>query len=156
MDDPFEREKHASIQQLGLNDVIKRNAHTWIADVSRLKYSYNFTWLGRPIIQFPQDIVAMQEIIWRVRPDLIIETGVARGGSLILYASLLELIGQGEVLGIDIEIREHNRVEIEKHPLARRISLLEGSSIDEAVFVKVREFAQGKETVVVVLDSNHT
>jgi cephalosporin hydroxylase len=156
MDDPFEREKHASIQQLGLNDVIKRNAHTWIADVSRLKYSYNFTWLGRPIIQFPQDIVAMQEIIWRIRPDLIIETGVARGGSLILYASLLELIGQGEVLGIDVEIREHNRVEIEKHPLARRISLLEGSSIDESVFVKVREFAQGNETVLVVLDSNHT
>lgn len=156
MDEPFEREKHASIQQLGLNDVIKRNAHTWIADVSRLKYSYNFTWLGRPIIQFPQDIVAMQEIIWRVRPDLIIETGVARGGSLILYASLLELIGQGEVLGIDVEIRAHNRVEIEKHPLARRISLLEGSSIDEATVAKVHEFSRDKETVLVVLDSNHT
>ena len=157
MDDSFEREKHASIQQLGLDDAIKRNAHTWIADVSRLRYSYNFTWLGRPIIQFPQDIVAMQEIIWRVRPDLIIETGVARGGSLILYASLLELIGgQGEVLGIDVDIRDHNRIEIEKHPLAGRIALLEGSSIDEATVAKVREFARDKETVLVVLDSNHT
>lgn len=121
------------------------------------KYSYNFAWLGRPIIQYPQDIVAMQEIIWRVRPDLIIETGVALGGSIVFYASMLELIGgEGRVLGIDIDIRAHNRAEIERHRMAHRIELLEGSSVDEHVAEKVRASARGRERVLVVLDSNHT
>src|SRR5687768_9135507 len=107
MSDTFEREKQEAIRQLGQNAALHIASKEWITSVSRFKYSYNFTWLGRPIIQFPQDIVAMQEIIWRVRPDLIVETGLARGGSLILYASLLELIGgAGQVLGIDIDIRE--------------------------------------------------
>jgi cephalosporin hydroxylase len=102
-------------------------------------------------------MVAMQEIIWRVRPDLIVETGVARGGSLVFYASLLELIGgAGQVLGIDIDIREHNRVEIEKHLMARRITMLQGSSIDEQVAREVQQFATNKKRVVVLLDSNHT
>ena len=121
------------------------------------KYSYNFTWLGRPIIQRPQDIIAVQEIVWQVQPDLIVETGVAHGGSLILYASLLELIaGNGQVLGIDIEIREHNRVEIEKHPLFKRITMIEGSSVSKATVDRVYEFAKDSRRVLVVLDSNHT
>src|SRR5690606_23673953 len=117
----------------------------------------NFTWMGRPIIQYPQDIIAMQEIIWQVKPDLIIETGIARGGSLIFYASLLELIGEnGEVLGIDIDIREHNRTEIEAHKMYKRITLLEGSSTDSEILKQVREKAAEKQSVLVILDSNHT
>jgi cephalosporin hydroxylase len=120
------------------------------------QYSYNFSWMGRPIIQYPQDIIAMQEIIWEVKPDLIIETGIAHGGSLIYYASLLELIGKGEVLGIDIDIRKHNKEEIEKHPMFKRIKMIEGSSIDESIVAEVRSIAQGKQNILVVLDSNHT
>jgi cephalosporin hydroxylase len=123
----------------------------------RYNYSYNFTWLGRPIIQYPQDLMALQEIIWQVKPELIVETGIAHGGSLIFSASMLELLGgPGEALGIDVDIRRHNRVEIEKHPLARRISMIEGSSIDEAIVARVRERAKGKRAVLVILDSNHT
>jgi cephalosporin hydroxylase len=121
------------------------------------KYSYNFTWLGRPIIQYPQDIMAAQEIIWRTQPDAIIETGIAHGGSLIFYASMLELIGgAGLVLGVDVDIREHNRIEIEKHPLFKRITMLQGSSIDQAIVQQVYAFARDKQRVMVVLDSNHT
>jgi cephalosporin hydroxylase len=119
-------------------------------------YSYNFSWMGRPIIQYPQDMIAMQEIIWNVKPDLIIETGIAHGGSLIYYASLLELIGNGQVLGIDIDIREHNRREIEKHPMIKRIKMIQGSSIDETTVAEVRKHAEGKKRVIVCLDSNHT
>ncbi|HEX8458784.1 MAG TPA: cephalosporin hydroxylase family protein [Pyrinomonadaceae bacterium] len=121
------------------------------------KYSYNFSWLGRPIIQYPQDIIAMQEIIWEVKPDLIIETGIAHGGSLIFHASMLELIGgDGQVLGIDIDIREHNRVEIERHRMFKRIEMIQGSSIDAGIVSEVARRAAGKERVLVVLDSNHT
>ncbi len=129
---------------------------TWMRESARYKYSYNFTWLGRPIIQYPQDIVAMQEIVWQVKPELVIETGIAHGGSLIFYASLLELIGKGRVLGIDADIRAHNRSEIEKHPMFKRLTMMEGSSVDLAVAAQVQEFARGKEPVLVVLDSNHT
>lgn len=131
----------------------------WFARASARKYSYNFTWLGRPIIQFPQDIVALQEIVWSVQPDLIIETGIARGGSLIFYASMLQLIGgNGEVLGIDVDIREHNRAEIVRHPLFHRIRMIEGSSVDPAVVRQVEDFvrARNKRHVMVVLDSLHT
>lgn len=121
------------------------------------KYSYNFSWLGRPIIQYPQDIMAMQELIWQVKPDLIIETGIAHGGSLIFYASMLELLGgDGELIGIDLDIREHNRIEIEKHPMYKRIEMLEGSSTDPEIIDSVKELAKGKKSVMVVLDSNHT
>ena len=124
------------------------------------KYSYNFSWLGRPIIQYPQDIVAMQEIMWLVKPDLIIETGIAHGGSLIFFASILELITacggvDGEVLGIDVDIRQHNRHAIEAHPMFKRISMIEGSSIDSQVVAQVRERARGKRNVLVCLDSHH-
>ena len=121
------------------------------------RYSYNFTWMGRPIIQFPQDIVAMQEIIWEVKPDLIIETGIAHGGSLIFHASMLELLGNdGQVVGIDIDIRQHNRIEIEKHPMFKRITLIEGPSTDAEIVSQVEKFTQSKQTVLVCLDSNHT
>lgn len=123
---------------------------------NKAQYSYNFKWMGRPIIQYPQDMIAMQEIIWDIQPDLIIETGIAHGGSLIFYASLLELIGKGEVLGIDIDIREHNRLEIEKHSMFKRIKMIQGSSVDTATVNKVAKEVEGKEKVLVVLDSNHT
>lgn len=120
-------------------------------------YSYNFDWLGLPIIQYPQDVMAIQEIVWRTKPDLIIETGVARGGSLILYASLLKLIGNGgRVIGVDIDIRPHNRQSIEEHPLADAIQLIQGSSIDEATVAAVRDQVKGAGRVMVVLDSMHT
>jgi len=128
----------------------------FIRDTLNYKYSFNFTWLGRSIIQFPQDIIAIQEIIWKVKPDLIIETGIAHGGSLIFSASILELIGKGEVLGIDIDIREHHRKEIENHPMYKRITMMEGSSIDYETINKVHEFSKGKESVLLFLDSNHT
>jgi cephalosporin hydroxylase len=119
------------------------------------RYSYNFSWLGRPVIQYPQDLVAMQEILWAVKPRRVIETGVAHGGSLVFYASMLELLGgDGRVLGIDVEIRPHNRRALEQHPMFKRISLIEGSSIDDAVVSQVRE--QCVSPVLVVLDSNHT
>ncbi|MBI3650473.1 MAG: cephalosporin hydroxylase family protein [Acidobacteria bacterium] len=153
----FEEEKAENIRRLGENSLIAKTSNTWITEVSKYKYSYNFTWMGRPIIQFPQDILAMQEIIWRVQPDLIIETGIAHGGSLIFYASMLELIGgTREILGIDIEVRSHNRIELEKHPMYKRIKILEGSSVDSLVVEKVHNFAKGKERVLVILDSNHS
>lgn len=157
MDNTFNQEKSENIRKLGENAHLASISRDWITDVSRYKYSYNFTWLGRPIIQFPQDIIAMQEIIWQIKPDLIIETGIAHGGSLIFYASMLELIGgKGQVLGIDIDIREHNRIEIEKHPMFKRIKMIEGSSTDETVVKQACEFARSRKQVLVVLDSHHT
>jgi cephalosporin hydroxylase len=125
--------------------------------VAKYRYTYNFNWLGRPIIQMPQDIVAMQELIWKVRPDFIIESGIAHGGSLIFYASMLELLGKnGCVVGIDIEIREQNKQALTKHPLCHRIRMISGSSIDNGVVEQVRGLAEGRRRVMVVLDSNHT
>lgn len=135
-------------------------------------YSYNFSWLGRPIIQYPQDMVAIQELIWEIKPDLIIETGIAHGGSLILSASMLALIDMCEaieagvtldpkeskrkVLGIDIDIRAHNRAAIEAHPMASRIQMIQGSSIAPEIVSQVREVAKGYKCILVCLDSNHT
>jgi cephalosporin hydroxylase len=124
---------------------------------SQHKYTYNFNWLGVPIIQLPQDIIALQELIWSIKPELIVETGIAHGGSLIFHASILELIGGNRmVLGIDIDIREHNRKIIEQHPLSKRIRMIEGSSISEEVVKQVYMVAEGKSSVMVILDSNHT
>lgn len=136
------------------------------------KYPYNFEFLGRPIIQYPQDMVAMQEIVWNVRPDLIIETGIAHGGSLIMSASMLALVDiceaietgahfnpmkpKREVLGVDIEIRSHNRMAIESHPMSNRIKMIEGSSVASEVISRVQDFAERFERVLVCLDSNHT
>jgi len=156
MKDDFEKERKENIKNLSENENLKLISTKWIESVSRFNYSYNFDWLGRPIIQFPQDIIALQEIIWNVKPDLVIETGIAHGGSIIFYASLLELIGKnGLVIGIDNDIREHNRVEIEKHSMYKRIKMIEGSSIDKKVVDKVYEQAKDKKNVMVILDSNH-
>lgn len=136
---------------------LRKAAHDVFVRSCEYRYSYNFTWMGRPIIQFPQDMVAMQEIIWRVQPDLIIETGIAHGGSLVYYASMLELIGgDGLVLGIDVDIREHNRAAIETHPMFKRIQMIQGSSIDEAVVAQVAAVVRKHKRVLVTLDSNHT
>ncbi|MDY6850843.1 MAG: CmcI family methyltransferase, partial [Thermodesulfobacteriota bacterium] len=136
-----------------LADVIHNRLYPKLVDY---KYSYNFSWLGIPIIQVPQDILALQEIIWGVKPDLIVETGIAHGGSLVFYASMLEIIGKGGVVGIDIDIRAHNRKAIENSPLFHRITLIEGSSIDKAVVEKVYTHAENCPNVMVILDSDHT
>jgi cephalosporin hydroxylase len=120
------------------------------------KYLYGFTWMGRPIIQLPEDIVRIQEAIYRVRPDVVVETGVAHGGSLIFYASLLKAMGGGRVVGVDIEIRPHNRAAVESHELASLISLIEGSSVDSKVVERVRATVDGAGKVLVILDSNHS
>ncbi len=159
MKDPiqeFEEEKVQLIKANSENIALKEAAHAFNVESNRAKYSYNFTWMGRPIIQYPQDIIAMQELIWEIKPDLIIETGIAHGGSIIYYASLLELIGKGEVLGIDIDIRKHNRDKIEEHPMYKRIHMLEGSSVSEEMIEKVKPFAKDKKSILVCLDSNHT
>ena len=153
----FHQQNKADIQAMGKDDDVLKSTLNWVMQTSNYKYSYHFSWMGRPIIQFPQDMIAMQEIIWEVKPDLIVETGIAHGGSLIYYASLLELLGgTGHVLGIDIDIREHNRVEIEKHPMFKRITMFEGSSIAAQTVEKVLGFAGKYKTIMVVLDSNHT
>jgi cephalosporin hydroxylase len=128
----------------------------WIDVALRVKHQYTFTWLGRPVIQLADDLLRLQEIVYRVQPDVIIETGVAHGGSLVFHASICKLLGRGRVIGIDIEIRPHNRVAIEAHPLAPLITLFEGSSIDPAIVNAVKGAIAPGETVLVVLDSNHT
>lgn len=152
----FEERNRKYIMQMVADASLRNLTKEWFVRSSKYEYSYHFTWLGRPIIQFPQDIVAMQEIIWQVKPDLIIETGIAHGGSLIFYASMLELIGKGEVLGIDIDIHEHNRVEIEKHRMVKHISMIEGSSISNEVLKKVKSYTEGKKSILVCLDSRHS
>jgi len=153
----FEMEKKSNIQTQGTNPQILNRSRELFIEMNKTKYSYNFSWMGRPIIAYPQDMIAMQEIIWEVKPDLIIETGVAHGGSIVYYASLLELIGQdGLVIGIDIDIRQHNRSLIESHPMMKRIKLIEGSSIDQNVVDQVNMIASQKKKIMVCLDSNHT
>ena len=159
MTDPvkqFVEEREMRIKKNGASLPLTEAAKKFNDASNSAQYSYNFSWMGRPIIQYPQDMIAMQEIIWEIKPDLIIETGIAHGGSLIYYASLLELIGHGEVLGIDIDIRDHNKKEIEEHPMFKRIQMIEGSSIDNGTIEKVKSLANDKKKILVVLDSNHT
>jgi cephalosporin hydroxylase len=151
----FQQEVRNNIAGLREDTAVQAQSMQWVQAIVRHKYTYNFRWMGRPAIQFPQDMVAMQEILWDLKPDLVIEAGVAHGGSVVFYASMLELIGHGEVLGLDIDIRAHNREAIESHPMAKRIRLLEGSSVAPQTIAQVHEIAKGKR-VVVVLDSNHT
>jgi cephalosporin hydroxylase len=164
----FLDECHAEIRSMGANKNFNQLTRTWMSAANKEKYSYHFQWLGRPIIQYPQDIVALQEIIWSTQPDLIIETGIAHGGSLILSASILSLLDLFEsesgvpgviprkVVGIDIDIRSHNKEAILKHPLSSRIELIEGSSVDSAIISKIQNIAEGYKNVMVILDSNHT
>lgn len=152
----YREEKRARIAAFAHDEAFRAMSTAWRVKALERKYMNNFSWLGRPMIQLPMDAMAMQEIIWAVKPDLIIETGVAHGGSVVMSASMLELLGHGEVLGVDIEIRPHNRQAIESHPLAHRISLIEGSSVEPAVVAQVRARAAGNKKVLVCLDSNHT
>ena len=152
----YREEKKRRIADLAGDAEFRALSLAWRTMALERKYMNNFSWLGRPLIQLPTDAMALQEVIWAVQPDLVIETGVAHGGSLVLSASMLELIGHGEVIGVDIEIRPHNRRAIEAHPLAQRISLVEGSSIAPEVVARVRARAAGRRKVLVCLDSNHT
>jgi len=158
----FREECQTEIREQGEDPGFRRASRDWLVAATRHKYSYHFTWLGRPIIQLPQDVLAMQELLWAIQPNLIIETGIAHGGSLVFSAAMLELNAScggpagAEVLGIDIDIRSHNRRAIEEHPMARRISMLEGSSIDPLIVDQVRDRAEAADRVLVCLDSNHT
>jgi cephalosporin hydroxylase len=131
-------------------------SHLWLKVGWNEKYPYTFSWLGRPLIQLPEDVMRIQEVIYQVKPDVIIETGVAHGGSLILYSSLCKAIGKGRVIGIDIEIRKHNREAIEAHELNSYITLIEGSSTDQNIVQSAANLVRPGETVLVILDSNHT
>ncbi|MDA8747176.1 cephalosporin hydroxylase family protein [Litoreibacter sp.] len=168
----FKKESAERISQMMQNAPLNELALTFLQATTQPQYSYNFHWQDRPIIQYPQDIMAMQELIWSIKPDLIIETGIAHGGSLIFSASMLALldmcdaIEQGQmmdpskssrkVLGIDIDIRSHNLTAIKDHPMASRIEMIEGSSIAPDIFEKVKKAAEGYKRVLVCLDSNHT
>jgi len=162
MNSSFDQEVRERIDANGRNPELQNAAHAFAKASLLPQYSYNFSWLGRPIIQYPQDIIATQEIIWAVQPDLIIETGIAHGGSLIFSAAMLELNAacggpaDARVLGVDIDIRAHNRAAIEAHPMFKRITMLQGSSIAPEIVEQVRAAARGKQRVLVMLDSNHT
>ena len=150
-------ERNKKFEKTMSKDVeFKKLSQRWFDISLKYEYPYHFTWLGRPIIQYPQDILIIQELIWKIKPDLVIETGIARGGSLIFTASILELIGKGNVIGIDVDIRKHNREEIEKHPMFKRIKMIEGSSIDKKNVKKIFKLAERKKKILVLLDSSHT
>jgi cephalosporin hydroxylase len=151
----FREEVIARVRRNGRDESLRRASSAWLAAADAAKYEYNFSWLGRPIIQYPQDIVALQEIIWRTRPEVIVETGVAHGGSTVLYASMLALLGgDRRVVAVDVEIRPHNGEALDAHPLRDRMILLQGSSTDEAIARRVRELAAGKAAMV-CLDADH-
>lgn len=168
----FQAERSARIDAQGADEAFQKLSQEWLSASMKGMYVYNFEWLGRPIIQYPQDMVAMQELIWEVQPDLIIETGIAHGGSLILSASILALIELTEatkagttldpskpkrkVVGVDINIRSHNREAIENHPLSNRIEMIQGSSIAKETIEAVKDAAKGYSKVMVCLDSMHT
>lgn len=168
----FDKFVQNNISALKNDKEFRRKSVAWIEYSLSWKYSYNYSWLGRPIIQYPQDMVAIQELIWQIKPDLVIETGVAHGGSLILSASMLAMLDycdavqtgvlldptrpKRRVLGIDIDIREHNREAIEAHPMTSRIDMLQGSSIAPEIIAEVHKRAAGHERILVILDSNHT
>ena len=168
----FENEVAARLRDVTENDPLQEAAAHFLQQSVAAHYSYNFFWMGRPIIQYPQDMVAMQELVWKVRPDVIVETGIAHGGSLIMSASFLAMLDlcdateAGEmldprapkrrVIGIDIDIRAHNRTAIEAHPMANRITMIQGSSIDPAIVSQVRTAVGDAKRVLVCLDSNHT
>lgn len=168
----FKQEVFENIKSLAQDHDVQALSRIWVREISRHKWAYNFRWLGRPAIQFPNDAWALQELIWENKPDLIIETGIAHGGSLILSASMLALldiceaiesgvvldpkISKRKVLGLDIDIRQHNREAIEAHPMSSRIQMIQGSSIDPEVIEQVRQVAFGYQRIMVCLDSNHT
>ena len=151
----LENRKNKSFS-LGLDKKIFQQSKDLIYNLDQYDYSYLWTWMGIPIIQLPADIMATQEVIWKTKPDIIIETGVARGGSVLFMASILEMMGNGQVIGIDIDIRKHNRESIEAHPMSKRLTLIEGGSVDDSILKQVRANIPDGARVMVVLDSDHS
>ena len=163
--DPHKQFKHECAREItiqGEDNRLVKVSMAWMDQANACKYSYHYEWLGRPIIQYPQDIIAMQELIWSIKPDLIFETGIAHGGSLIFSASMLELNAacggpqNAEVLGVDIDIRAHNREALEAHPMFKRITMIQGSSIAPDIIEQVKAKAANKQRILVCLDSHHT
>jgi cephalosporin hydroxylase len=153
----FKKERADVQKAMSEDKALKEKSLEWMLHADKYKYIYNFTWMGRPIIKFPQDIIALQELIFKVKPDLIIETGIAHGGSVIFSASMLQLLGNnGKVIAVDIDIRSHNRTAVENHPMSKHITMLEGSSTDPYILDQIKDFAKDYETIMVCLDSNHT
>lgn len=168
----FEQEVEDNIKSLKSDTDLQALSRVWVREITPHKWAYNFSWLGRPAIQFPNDAWALQELVWRIKPDLIIETGIAHGGSLMISASLLALLdymdavvsgqvldpksSRRKVIGVDIDIRRHNRLAIEQHPLAHKIEMIEGSSIAPEIINRVKAAAEGYQRILVCLDSNHT
>jgi cephalosporin hydroxylase len=152
------KEEDGKVQNVDLysKEAFEALSYHWVRVGWSLRYQYTFSWLGRPIIQLPEDMIRSQEVIFRVQPDVIIETGVAHGGSLIFYANLCKIFGKGRVIGVDIDIRPHNRVAIEKHTLSEYITLIEGSSVDKNIVDQVKKSIRHNESVMVFLDSNHS
>ena len=154
----FDLQCSEEIQKMKSDKALRSQSFDYMNKISEFNYSYHFKWLGMPIIQFPQDIVAMQELLFETRPDFVVETGIARGGSLVFYSSMLEILGGGKVIGVDIDIRAHNRERIESHPMSKNICLIEGSSTDVDVIAQINEIiaANNLQKGLVVLDSLHT
>jgi cephalosporin hydroxylase len=152
----FARQVRAQSEALGRDPGVFKAGVDTLHAADKYDYYYLWSWMGVPIIQLPADVMATQEVIWATRPDIIIETGVARGGSVLFLASLLELIGKGKVIGVDIDIRAHNRDSIERHPMAKRVVLVEGPSTDGATLAKVTAEIPAAASVMVVLDSDHS
>lgn len=149
-------ENGKKVYSIGEQEAFALISKAWLRSGWDAKYVYSFSWMGRPIIQLPEDVIRIQEVIYRVQPDIVIETGVAHGGSLVFYASLMTAMGKGRVIGIDIDIRPHNRRAIETHEMSSRITLIEGSSTDPVTVAKVAEQIRPGEKILVILDSNHT
>lgn len=152
----LEQRNKLKISKMSNDKTFQKLTEKWFYTSVKHEYSFHFTWLGVPIIQYPQDMIVLQEIIWDVKPDLIIETGIAHGGSLIFSASMLEMLGKGKVLGIDIDIRKKNKRVIENHYLSKRITMIQGSSIDKKIIDKVCRISKNSKKILVILDSNHT
>lgn len=152
----FEASKRRQSAALGQDGEVFRQSLDLLTSLDAYDYSYLWSWMGVPIIQMPADVMATQEVIWDTKPDVIIETGVARGGSVLFMASLLEMIGKGKVIGVDIDIRAHNRESIETHPMSKRVVLIEGGSVDEDTVARVRAEIPAGAKVMVVLDSDHS
>ncbi len=153
----FYKERMQSLRDIQSDNELKQKSIEWMIDADKYKYSYNFSWMGRPIIKYPADMIVQQELIWSLRPDLIIETGIAHGGSIIFSASMMKMMGiNGEVIGVDIDIREHNRILIESHPMSDIIKMYQGSSIDINIIKKIQKKANKHKTILVILDSCHS
>ena len=156
VDEAFDSRNRQYISEMARDERLRELSLQWLLRGYRHEYSYHFTWLGLPVIQYPQDVMALQEIIWRVKPDAIVETGIARGGSLIFSASILRILGGDRlVVGVDIDIRRHTKVAMEGHPLADSVVMIEGSSVDPLTFTAVQERVRGRKRILVILDSNH-